>query len=79
MKNFTFKMAAAALGLSLCFGATASASIPVALAPTSNNLAAKPKDIIIIVGSGRYYVVTRPVAQQKLENVNQSAQFDSTN
>lgn len=78
MKNLTFKAATAALGLFLCFGATASASMPVAFAPTSNNLV-KPNDVIIVTGPHYVVIVTRPVAQQKLENVDQSAQFDSTN
>lgn len=78
MKRFTFRLASAALGLSLCFGATASASIPVSLAPAQSNLT-KPNDIIIVTGPHYVVVVTRAAAQHMLEHVDQSAQFDGTN
>lgn len=76
MKRLMSKMACAALGLSLCFGASASPRIPVAMAPMSQSASLKPtlvssRVVIIIV------IVTRPVYQE-LEHADQG-QFDRTN
>jgi len=72
MKRLMSKMASAALALSFTFGACASASVPVSLAPV------KPNIIIIVVGPHRVVVVTGPDTK-KLENVDQAAEFDRTN
>jgi hypothetical protein len=75
MKRLMSKIACAALGLGLAFGASASPRIPVALAPVSAPTASlRPttgRVIIVIV------IVTRAMSHT-LENVDQS-QFDRTN
>ena len=77
MKRLMSKLACAALGLGLCFGSAASASIPVAMAPSAShpgtaNLVSSRVIIIIVV-------VTRPEAARSLEHVDQTAEFDRVN
>jgi hypothetical protein len=79
MKRLKSKLACAALGLSLCFGSMASASIPVSMAPSSsqpNFLTPVSGRVIIVI------IVVRVVGDlpqaASLEHVDQS-QFDQTN
>lgn len=76
MKRLMSKVACAALGLGLCFGSLANATVPVAMAPAAAHAGAPSltsRAVIIII------IVTRPVLTHQLEHVDQSAEFDRTN
>jgi hypothetical protein len=85
MKSLVSKITAAALGLALCFGASASASIPVAMAPASSQQSLQTitsRYIVVVeyIYVGQIGIVgDLPRTEQSLQHVDQAAEFDRTN
>ncbi|HEY6341670.1 MAG TPA: hypothetical protein VIY49_09275 [Bryobacteraceae bacterium] len=86
MKRLMSTMACAALALSLCFGASANASIPVSMAPAALALNAAAPDyrilyivvVIYVSDLGDYPVGDIVYEAQTLEHIDQAAEFDRT-
>lgn len=85
MKRLMSTMACAALALSLCFGSTAKAGIPVSMAPATSQASAlipvTGRVIVVeyVVFAYEYYFVgDLPPVEQALEHVDQAAEFDRT-
>jgi hypothetical protein len=85
MKRLMSTMACAALALSLCFGASANAGIPVSMAPATLESAVVPDRIVyvVVVIYVSDFVSDYPGGDivyetQALEHVNQAAEFDRT-
>jgi hypothetical protein len=82
MKRLMSTMACAAVALSLCFGSSAKANIPVALAPVASQSSALIPvvgRVIVVQYIFVYFYGDLPVYENAaLEHVNQAAEFDRT-
>jgi hypothetical protein len=83
MKRLISTMACAAVAVALCFGSSAKASIPVAMAPAASQSSAlipiSGRVIIVQYVFVNYAVVgDLPYEGEALEHVDQAAAFDRT-
>lgn len=81
MKRLMSTLACAAVALSVCFGASAKASVPVSMAPstsTANYLNVVNSRVIVVEYVFVYEIADLPWEGQTLEAVNQAAEFDRT-
>lgn len=86
MKRVGLRLAGALLALSMCFGASARAYVPVAYAPVpaqTGTKVAAPAFTTVLVAlavafAAVYRATTKGTTAQALEHVNSVAQFDAT-